>query len=421
MMAEVADEGNGFEIVEGDPPPAPNPPQFGGGLPPPSALPSFMSGLSSTAPVDPGMTPPPPTAFPSLPQVPQMPQMPPFPGAAPPPPTVPGDNPFAPRPAAPPTAAAAAAAGSVSPPPPPGPQPPFQMAPPASFNPAVRPAPPPASQQFQIGLDLPESSSSSSAAAAESESMQPIDPSGANSSAGMFGWIQKTVSGSDFLSKVAEKAKTGMDTMITTLDPQMKDYIAASGSIEIAIASDAEAKIAGVKDGFQRVYQHVVGRGLGAPGASASDFAAQPVGFQAGRAAALDRVSRLRNSGLVSQHIPIVAVENFVVETEPDQWFDFGCVLIDDPTTHVCVHILTQGTPLPSAVVDVLKRHTPADYPRRSSGFAVTTGQAMAECLGVAPEEWHKYVVGIPRRDLIAVAARSLAFVYKQRVFTPSN
>jgi hypothetical protein len=74
-----------------------------------------------------------------------------------------------------------------------------------------------------------------------------------------------------------------MDTMITTLDPQMKDYILASGSIEIAVASDAESKIVGVKDGFQRVYQHVVGRGLGAPGASTGDFAAQPVGFEMGR------------------------------------------------------------------------------------------------------------------------------------------
>jgi hypothetical protein len=71
--------------------------------------------------------------------------------------------------------------------------------------------------------------------------------------------------------------------------------------------------------------------------------------------AALDRVSRLRNSGLVSQNIPIVAIENFVVETEANQWFDMGCVLIDDPVKSVCVHVLTQGTPLPTAVIDVLK------------------------------------------------------------------
>lgn len=69
----------------------------------------------------------------------------------------------------------------------------------------------------------------------------------------------------------------------------------------------------------------------------------------------------------------------------------------------------------------LFQRHTPADYPRRSSGFAVTTGQAVAECLGVSPDEWHLHVAGVSRRDLIAAAARSLAFVYKQRILLASD
>ncbi len=71
--------------------------------------------------------------------------------------------------------------------------------------------------------------------------------------------------------------------MITTLDPQMKEYMAASGSIEIAIASDTESIIASIKAGFQRAFQQVSGRGLGAPGISAAPYAPQPVGFVAGR------------------------------------------------------------------------------------------------------------------------------------------
>lgn len=38
-----------------------------------------------------------------------------------------------------------------------------------------------------------------------------------------FGWIRGTVS--NVGHRVAEKAKNSMDTMITTLDPQMKDFI----------------------------------------------------------------------------------------------------------------------------------------------------------------------------------------------------
>lgn len=44
---------------------------------------------------------------------------------------------------------------------------------------------------------------------------------------GLFGWMKDTVSqqSQSILSKVAEKAKHSVDTMITTLDPQMRDFI----------------------------------------------------------------------------------------------------------------------------------------------------------------------------------------------------
>ena len=42
---------------------------------------------------------------------------------------------------------------------------------------------------------------------------------------GWLGWLKDTVQKSEVLSKVAERARTSMDTMITTLDPQMRDII----------------------------------------------------------------------------------------------------------------------------------------------------------------------------------------------------
>jgi hypothetical protein len=86
--------------------------------------------------------------------------------------------------------------------------------------------------------------------------------------------------------------------MIVTLDPQMKEYMSmstsnyyvnniatldASGTAEFAVASDVEAKIAGVKEGFAHAFGYVVARGLGAPGSSTTDtIACQPVGFENG-------------------------------------------------------------------------------------------------------------------------------------------
>ena len=47
--------------------------------------------------------------------------------------------------------------------------------------------------------------------------------------AGMFGWVK----GSGFLSKVVERTKTVTENVITTLDPQMKEFIHSGGDIEV--------------------------------------------------------------------------------------------------------------------------------------------------------------------------------------------
>lgn len=42
---------------------------------------------------------------------------------------------------------------------------------------------------------------------------------------GFMGWVKGAVSTGGILHRVAEKAKNSVDTMITTLDPQMREFI----------------------------------------------------------------------------------------------------------------------------------------------------------------------------------------------------
>lgn len=42
---------------------------------------------------------------------------------------------------------------------------------------------------------------------------------------GLFTWVKGAVSTGGILHRVAEKAKNSVDSMITTLDPQMKEYL----------------------------------------------------------------------------------------------------------------------------------------------------------------------------------------------------
>lgn len=44
-------------------------------------------------------------------------------------------------------------------------------------------------------------------------------------SGGLLGWVKGAVGSGGLLSKVAEKAKNSVDSMITTLDPQMREFL----------------------------------------------------------------------------------------------------------------------------------------------------------------------------------------------------
>lgn len=42
---------------------------------------------------------------------------------------------------------------------------------------------------------------------------------------GLFTWMKGAVATGGILHRVAEKAKNSVDSVITTLDPQMKEYL----------------------------------------------------------------------------------------------------------------------------------------------------------------------------------------------------
>merc|ERR1719516_221150 len=110
---------------------------------------------------------------------------------------------------------------------------------------------------------------------------------------GMFGWVK----GSGFLSKVVEKTKSVTENVLTTLDPQMKEFIHSGGDVEVVVTCDKEDKVVPVREAFQSVFGQATVYGL--PSKCVS-IAEQPVGFASGKQAALERISSLRRSGAVA-------------------------------------------------------------------------------------------------------------------------
>lgn len=226
----------------------------------------------------------------------------------------------------------------------------------------------------------------------------------------LFGWVK--ASGSGFLKSVAEKTKTSVESVITTLDPQMKDYIYSGGfsDVEILVASDKESKVNPIKDGFTRIFGSST-TVYGVPSQSQS-VAAQPLGFSAGRTAANERIANIRKD---ETDKVIVSLENFLLEVGEDSWVDLGILILDDPINQVKLSCYTQPTPVDVRFVDLAKEKTPEDYPQRWSGLKEPIGGIIADKLGVLKNQWHEAVTGgTSRQDIVYFAANTLAGMYRK-------
>lgn len=236
----------------------------------------------------------------------------------------------------------------------------------------------------------------------------------ANSGSAFFEWMKGAVSNNGILQKVATKAKSSMDTIVTTLDPQMKEYIYSGGDTEVIVASDKDDKVRPIREAFQTVFGKatVIGLSAQAPG-----IAAQPVGFTAGLKGAEHRINSIRaENPRVDDHLPVVAVENFLVELFPDQWYDAGVILLFDYAKNILLKTVTQMTPIPLPIIASMRADTPEDYELKDTGFAVTIGSVMAKNLNVPHTEWHKWYTSVSRQDMILSAAKTIATLYKQSV-----
>ncbi|KAG8222936.1 hypothetical protein J437_LFUL000231 [Ladona fulva] len=236
---------------------------------------------------------------------------------------------------------------------------------------------------------------------------------------GIMSWVKDAVGSSGgLLSRVAEKAKNSVDSMITTLDPQMKEFIYSGGDMDVIVASDKEVKVSPVREAFQTVFGRATVMGVGV---QPTMVAAQPVGFLAGVKGAQERIAALRalparepSSLTVDDTMAaVVAVESFLLEAMEERWYEASVIVLSDKQRGIELHTYTQLTPVPASIVAQAHAETPKDYPLSWSGLSVTIGSLMEKHLEVEHTEWHQVLTGVTRREMLLMAARTLAGLYK--------
>ena len=213
-------------------------------------------------------------------------------------------------------------------------------------------------------------------------------------------------------SRVAEKTKTSVESVIMVLDPQMKDYIQSTGTIKIIVASDNASKVAAIKNAFHSIFGLATIYGLSV---QPKNVAVQPVGFAAAKQGANERIESLWTQYKEAQEdgTVIIAIENFLLEVGPDEWVDQGCLVLSDKTRDVRLCGYTQPTNVPLDVIQQLQEATGDSYPLSWSGYSLTVGSKMAEKLKVRASDWHEASCGVSRLESLTLATKSLANSYK--------
>lgn len=147
-----------------------------------------------------------------------------------------------------------------------------------------------------------------------------------------------------------------------------------------------------------------------------SQTAAQPVGFPAALKACQERILHVRSSNGIGNKLPVIAVENFLLEVFPGHWHELGLLILDEPEQNIFLETFTQSTPIPAPVAVSLAANTPEDYKFKETGFSVTVGEVMGANLNVSHTEWHQLYTGTRRSEFIYLAAKTLATLYKTQL-----
>ncbi|XP_068620275.1 protein PRRC1-like [Battus philenor] len=278
-----------------------------------------------------------------------------------------------------------------------------------TFSPAI----PPSKGEPTLPIRSPEDSQATQSPESLPASTPEIDKIGdVMPGSGLFTWMKGAVATGGILQRVAEKAKSSVDTMITTLDPQMKEYLKSGGDLYIVVASDKEVKISPVREAFQSIFGKATV--VGHP-AQSDVTAEQPVGYAAAYAAAKQRIAHVRSTNAeLTNNVPVIAVESFLQETVSDRWYELSLLVLSQPSLGIELQLQSQGTPVPAAAVAALDAATPADHPHKQTGFAVTVGSIMGASLQVPHTQWQEASTGVDRKEILSLAARSMAGSYKK-------
>ena len=258
----------------------------------------------------------------------------------------------------------------------------------------------------------------------------------------IFDWFRTT----DIINQIAERAKNSVGSVITVLDPGMKEYLYSGGNINIIVISDSACVVSPIRDAFQSVFGRATV--VAARHDTSHDYPIKiGLGFDGSIKVAEARIQNLRSdTSNVPQNQVVVAVQPSIVQViqstvpsicstagpEVDQlqspkWFLTYCMLIEDPILGATISSYSQFIPLDDEIIDTARQAKFQENCPKSAnliGYPVSIDQLLSSKLKLAPEEqmdeehgsvWLQRWAGLYETQVIHQCGLSLAHSYKRR------
>ncbi|EDO38809.1 predicted protein [Nematostella vectensis] len=205
--------------------------------------------------------------------------------------------------------------------------------------------------------------------------------------------------------------QSSVDTVITTLDPAMEDYLRKGQAVNLILTTEDPAAVEAVRDGFRQIFELAFVTSC----SSVSSIAPLPVGCSAGMKGAQHRVSHLRRTKKVQDDKVLLGMEEFVAELVPGKWFSMICLHLSDPILKAEFHTLSQAVEIPKQYITKAEQSTPSNYNLRWSGLSFTLAEVILGS-GHTHGDWQSLLGGCSRKQILTVAARTLAGQYRNKL-----